>query len=907
MFRHNEPEAGASARKETLGQTASRDRAAEIGGERSPSGFHFHIDEPIEWSLSSNRTQIRGWCVHSVEGQISGIRVVWPTGEAYGRYGEPRPDVSHAFDLPHELENCGFKVPILLPSGKTTLTLQASARGEDWHELATWDALVPWYTVLPFFRPRSKEDPTSDYEAWIRRFERPNWLQTQSMKLRARRLHYRPLISVLLPTYNTPVNWLCNAIESVRRQTYPNWQLCISDDASTNPGVRKTIQRYVRRDRRITATFRKKNGHISASSNSALKLASGEFVALLDHDDELSRDALYAVALALNRNRELDVIYSDEDKINQYGTRFDPHFKSDWNPDLLTGQNCVSHLGVFRTSRLREIGGFRTGMEGCQDWDVALRLTEKISPHKVHHIPRMLYHWRAIPGSTALALDEKNYIRRSGHRMLTDYFAQQRVAAEVSAVKGGHWRIKYPLVDSPLVTIIIPTRDKCDLLKRCVESIHTRTTYRNYELLIVDNESQEPDALAYLAQLESSAETTVLRYHQPFNYSAINNLAAQRARGSVLCFLNNDIEITTPDWLEEMVSHALRPEIGAVGAQLLFPDDTLQHTGIVLGLGGPAGHVLYRFHSNTGGYYNHARLLCNYTAVTAACMVIRKTLFQRAGKFDEQNLAISYSDVDLCIRIAQLGYRNLYTPFSRHYHHESKSRGSDSSQTNAHRAASERDYMWRRWGVLLLHDPAYNPSLSLIREDYSLAVPPRVRPIWQAHLGDAKPLSADEAAHAPAYWSRPISRARERAATGTTLASEVASELFRRLLKRTPRADELFELARQLRAGVTVKEIVSDLVASSEFSQHVNTSSPEGSVAVCFLRVLHREPSETELDSGRAVVNQRGAVDLAHRLVHSVEYENRFGANAVPHAESEAAARLSWHAAADAPRCRAAA
>lgn len=878
-----------------------------IGGESSDSGFHFHIDEPLEWSLRSNRIQIRGWCVHRSNGQISGIRVVWPTGEAYGRYCEPRPDVSHAFELSHELENCGFKIPILLPSGKTTLTLQATSDGGDWHDLKSWDAVVPWYTVLPFWRQRSDQDPSTDYEAWVRRFEQPRWWHRQSMKLRARRLMYRPLISVLLPTYNTPTNWLRNAIESVRHQTYPYWELCISDDASTQPEVRDTIRCYLRRDCRIKATFRKTNGHISASSNSALKLASGEFVALLDHDDELSSDALYAVALALNANRELDLVYSDEDKINQYGTRFDPHFKSDWNPDLLSGQNCVSHLGVFRTSRLREIGRFRVGLEGCQDWDVALRLTAKIPPHKVHHIPRVLYHWRAIPGSTALALDEKNYIRRSGYRMLTDYFAQQGIAAEVTAVKGGHWRIRYPLIDFPLVTIIIPTRDKSDLLHRCIESIRTKTSYPNYELLIVDNQSREPEALAYLDQLEASGSATILRGSQPFNYSGINNIAVQHARGSILCFLNNDIEIATADWLDEMVSHAIRPEIGAVGAQLLFPDDTLQHTGIVLGLGGAAGHVLYHFHSNTGGYYNHARLLCNYTAVTAACMVIRKALFVRAGKFDDENLPISYSDVDLCIRVTQLGYRNLYTPFSRHYHHESKSRGSDFSQKNVERSTVEREYMWKRWGTLLLHDPAYNPNLSLLREDYSLAVPPRIQPIWRAHLGDIKPVPAEEAARPPAYWSRPITRETRSAATAASAASEVAMQVYRRLLKRTPTGTELMRAATELREGRTVKEMIADLVMSREFARDVRTLSPEEAVAFCFLRILHRLPAEDELNRARAVVQKSGAIVLAQKLLHSIEYENRFGTNTIPYTEAEAGKSVTWRGACGSVTNRAAA
>jgi GT2 family glycosyltransferase len=459
-------------------------------------------------------------------------------------------------------------------------------------------------------------------------------------------------------------------------------------------------------------------------------MARGEFVALLDHDDEFARDALYAVALELNRARDAVLIYSDEDKIDQYGWRFDPYFKSDWNPDLLTAQNCISHLGVFRTANLRKIGGFAEGVEGCQDWDIALKITEGIPASQIRHIPRVLYHWRAIPGSTALALGEKSYIDVTGRKMLEDHFERLGEEVEIEPVEGGHWRIKYALKESPLVTIIIPTRNQAGLLRRCIESVIESTSYRKYEFLIVDNQSDDSAAVNYLSTLATSG-IPIVQYTEPFNYSAINNAAVNMARGDLICFLNNDMEVITPEWLEEMVFHACRPEIGAVGAKLLFPDDTLQHTGIVLGLGGPAGHILYKFNSNTGGYYNRARLVCDYSAVTAACMVIRRSTFEEVGGFDEKNLAVSYNDVDLCLRIQAAGYRNLYTPFAQLYHHESASRGEDATEQNRARSQSEIEYMWKQWGDLLLHDPAYNPNLSLERENYSLASPPRISGLWE--------------------------------------------------------------------------------------------------------------------------------------------------------------------------------
>ncbi|MDB6148455.1 MAG: glycosyl transferase family 2, partial [Spartobacteria bacterium] len=725
-----------------------------VGGIRTDEGYHYFVDNPRSWTLGDFRTKVSGWCVSLEKRKLTGVRALWQGGEAIGRYGEPRPDVTHAFGLRKEMEKCGFRLSVKLPAGKTALHLQVCDEEGRWHELAQFNAKVPRYLALPFWpRARSTEDPAENYQSWIEHYEQPNRLQMLELKRRARSLPHKPLISVLLPTYNTPRKWLTAAIESVRRQTYSHWELCISDDGSSNPEVRQVLDSYVKRDSRIRVTYRDVNGHISASSNSALALARGEFVALLDHDDEFPPYALYAVALELNRSPDLDLIYGDEDKIDEHGGRYDPYFKSDWNPDLLTAQNCISHLGAFRTERLREIGGFQEGVEGCQDWDIALRITEGIPASRIRHIPRVLYHWRAIPGSTALALEEKNYIDRTGRKMLTEHFERLGVSAAVTPVEGGHWRIKYAITSEPLVTIIIPTRNQGRLLRRCLESIDKKTGYRNYELLIVDNRSNELESISYLSELRQRG-IKILNYTRPFNYSAINNAAVKDARGDLVCFLNNDMEVITPEWLEEMVSHALRPEIGAVGAKLYFPDETLQHTGIILGLGGPAGHVLYKFNGNTGGYYNRARLVCNYSAVTAACMMVRKSVFAEVGGFDQENLPVSYNDVDLCLRILAAGYRNLYTPFAQFYHHESASRGEDASKENRARSQAEIEYMWKRWGQLLLRDPGYNPNLSLQREDYSLAAPPRLKPIWEESALDEPGTPVPAISEMPSSWMR---------------------------------------------------------------------------------------------------------------------------------------------------------
>lgn len=868
-----------------------------VGGIRTEEGFHYYIDMPKNWALNDFRTKLSGWCVRPKGEKPTGIRVIWPGTETVGRYGEPRPDVSHAFALPKHLETCGFRISLMLPAGKTLLKLQVRDETGEWHELAQFAASVPRYLALPFWPARrSTEDPAENYESWIDRYERPDRSQLQELKRRARVLPYQPLISVLLPTYDTPRCWLIAAIESIRRQIYSNWELCISDDASTNPEVRQVLDSYVRRDSRIRATYRDVNGHISASSNSALALAGGEFVALLDHDDEFSLYALYAVALELNRSPNLDLIYSDEDKIDEHGSRYDPYFKSDWNPDLLTAQNCVSHLGVFRTERLRAVGGFHEGVEGCQDWDIALRVTEGIPASRIRHIPRVLYHWRAIPGSTALALEEKNYIDRTGRKMLTDHFERLGVDAEVTPVEGGHWRIRYLITSQPLVTIIIPTRNQAPLLRRCLDSVQKKTSYRTYELLIVDNKSEESESINYLRELNRQG-AQILSYTGQFNYSAINNFAAKQARGDLLCFLNNDMEVIAEEWLEEMVSHALRPEIGAVGAKLYFPDETLQHVGIILGLGGPAGHVLHKFNGNTGGYYNRARLVCNYSAVTAACMVLRKELFEKVGGFDEKNLPVSYNDVDLCLRIQAAGYRNLYTPFAQLYHHESASRGDDTTNANLSRSQAEIEYMWRRWGALLLDDPGYNPSLSLTRQDYSLAAPPRIRPIWQEPIAEEFLATLAPDTQIPAYWNRTQEPPRLTLDRISNSAAEVIAATHQRVLKRTPDPAHVVAGSIALRQGSTLQTIIAELAQSAEFRSDIqrNSGSLEAAARLCYDRLLARAPDEEDLRQLMRVVEENGWNAAIAKLIYSHEFNHRFGVYTVPFPKYAPEMKLTWN------------
>ena len=574
-----------------------------------------------------------------------------------------------------------------------------------------------------------------DYDSWIKIHDTLTAADRCAIRQHIERLDYKPVISVIMPVYNTDRRWLRAAIDSVVEQLYDKWELCIADDASTEFHVKRILEEYRTKDRRIKVIFREKNGHISVASNSALELATGKFVALLDHDDVLPEHALYTIAVEVNDHRDADLIYSDEDKINDEGRRYDPYFKPDWNPDLFLSQNLVSHLGVYRTSIIRQIGGFRPGYEGSQDWDLAMRVVESIPLVHIRHVPHILYHWRAIRGSAALTEDQKNYVHAAQFKTLQSNFDRSGDDVAILPAVGGYWRIRYPLPQSaPHVTLLIPTRNGLSLLQRCLGSLFDKTTYPNFDVIILDNQSDDPDMLVYLSELERTKAVQVLRYNAPFNYAAINNYGVRHARGEIIGLLNNDVEVISPDWLEEMVTHALRPDIGAVGAMLYFPDDTIQHAGVILGLGvyGVAAHPYQRRPRGLQGQMGRALLVQNLTAVTAACLVLRRAVFEEVAGMDELNLPVAFNDVDLCLRIREAGYRNLWTPYAELYHRESASRGFDDIPNKKVRFQKERDYMISRWGEVLVSDPAYNPNLALDQDGFMLAYPPRVAKPWLA-------------------------------------------------------------------------------------------------------------------------------------------------------------------------------
>ncbi|MHB8792721.1 MAG: glycosyltransferase family 2 protein [Thermoleophilia bacterium] len=520
----------------------------------------------------------------------------------------------------------------------------------------------------------------------------------------------RPLISIITPVYNVDEIWLSKCIDSVIGQIYPDWELCLADDASTAPHVRDILERYQAADPRIKVVFLDQNRGIGAATNAALELASGEFIGLLDNDDELTPDALFHMVKLINENPGADMIYSDEDKLNSHGQLCEPFFKPGWSPELLTSHMYSCHFGVYRKSIADRIGVFREGYDGSQDYDFVLRFTEETD--KVFHIPRILYHWRMIPGSTAERYEHKDSDVPSLKALSHAMHRRGLNGTVVRGMEPGTFRLRPCIKDDPKVSIIIPTKDRVDLLEKCVESIRKKTTWPNFEIIVMDNGSSESETIAYLGQLEGRPACRVLRYDGPFNYSAINNRAASEAVGEYLVFLNNDTEVYSVDWLESMMELAQLPEIGAVGPKLIYPDDSIQHAGIVLGLGGIGNPSFYRTADMKRTYFNQAAVIKNYSAVTGACMMVRKEVFIGLGGFDEENLPIAYNDIDFCLRLREKDLRVVYTPFATLYHDEGASRGYGHDP--------ETDYMVTKWGHVIEDDPYYNPNLARNSFDFSL-------------------------------------------------------------------------------------------------------------------------------------------------------------------------------------------
>lgn len=591
-----------------------------------------------------------------------------------------------------------------------------------------------WQPEIPFpmpIRPEPvKEEPkptklstTTVYERWQKQNE-PRPADYQRMKETVQFLAYKPLISVLLPVYNPPEAFLREAIDSVIAQIYPNWELCIADDASPDLYIRELLEEYAAKDKRIKIVFRTENGHISRCSNSALELATGEYISLLDHDDLLRPEALYEVVFLLNRHPEADMIYSDEDKIDEIGNRCEPFFKPDWCPDAFLSRMYTCHLGTYRRAILNHIGGFRVGYEGSQDYDLVLRFTEQTE--NIFHIPKVLYHWRIHRQSAASGSEAKPYAYIAAQKAVADALQRRGEPGRLQDVPDyiGYFNVRYEIRVPQRVSIIIPSRDLGHDLDQCLKSIFSLSTYPDYEVILIDNGSTEPYALEVIQAWEKQEPERFYchRLDIPFNYSKLNNYGVSQSTGQYLLFLNNDTEVITADWIEGMVEQAQRPSIGAVGAKLLYPDDTIQHAGVAMGIGGVAGHILLQFPGESSAYFCQLVTVNNYTAVTGACLMCRREVFEQIGGFNETNLVVAFNDIDLCLRIISAGFRIVLPPHVKLYHHESKSRGSEDTAEKLARFHKEVQYMHDRWQSFIDYDPCYSPNFTRKQTDCSLQI-----------------------------------------------------------------------------------------------------------------------------------------------------------------------------------------
>ena len=531
------------------------------------------------------------------------------------------------------------------------------------------------------------------------------YLEEQRKNIERKELKYRPLISFIVPTYNVSKPLLKECLDSLLNQSYDNFEICISDDHSTLEETIEVLKEYEQKYDQIHVTYRKKNGHISEASNTAISLAKGEFIALIDNDDTIEKDSLYYVVEALNQNKKLDMIYSDEDKIDFKGNYMEPHFKPDYSPDTLMGVNYICHLCVLRTSLVRKIGGFRKAYDGSQDYDLFLRITEKTK--EIYHIEKVLYHWRQTATSTAGYLGNKSYAYLAGKKALEDSLKRREIKGEVIDNKRvSTYLVKY-WTNKPLISIIIPMRDQAKISRRCLESLYQKNTYSNFEIIVIDNGSCEKETKDLFLEYQKKKNFKVIRDSKEFNYSSLNNEGVKHAKGEYLLFLNNDTKIIQEDTLEWMVGYAAQEHVGCVGVKLLYPDKLVQHAGVVLGFGGVAGHIYVANSYQDNGLFGRLVMPYNYTAVTAACLMIKKEKFLQVKGFDE-DLKVALNDVDLNLKILNQGYYNVCLSNVEVMHYESKSRGYEASKDKQERFKKEQEYMKKKWGHTLDRDKYFS-------------------------------------------------------------------------------------------------------------------------------------------------------------------------------------------------------
>ncbi len=562
-------------------------------------------------------------------------------------------------------------------------------------------------------------DNDYDYGEWYE-LTRPS--EEELEKQRETVFEYEPKFSILIPVYKTPERYLKELLESIRNQTYGNWEVCIADGSPKGESTERILKRFVQQDSRFKYVILGENKKIAGNTNAAMDMARGDFIVLADHDDTLTENALFECARAINQDPRIDVLYSDEDKLDMDGQAlFDPHFKPDFNPDLLTSVNYICHLFVVKRELAKQVGGFDQAFDGAQDYDFIFRCTE--GARKVSHIPKVLYHWRCHMNSTASNPESKMYAFEAGARAIKAHYERMGISVD-SVEKGvdfGIYHTRFRLEEEPLVSVIIPNKDHKEDLELCLSSLLDKGTYQNLEVIVVENNSTDPQTFRYYEDLQKKRPNVqVVTWEKGFNFSAINNFGVEFSKGEYLLFLNNDVELIEPDTVRELLGYCMRQDVGVVGARLLYQDDTIQHGGVVIGFGGIAGHTFIGLHQAENSYFHRAMCAQDYSAVTAACMMSKRSLFDQVGGFREE-LAVAFNDIDYCLKIRSLDKKVVYNPYALLYHYESKSRGLEDTPEKVERFNREVARFIGYWPEIVIGgDPFYNPNLTLRKSNFAL-------------------------------------------------------------------------------------------------------------------------------------------------------------------------------------------
>lgn len=697
-----------------------------------------HLDSNLEMErFEENQFILTGW---SAAGEETACKVIVDgtevSTEVHWKY---RKDVVDVIPELSSDAKCGFEVYVP-DKGGSKLTLELSADGRESTYVAALDkirhgengqdtanifqkTLRYWKnyglknTIKKVCQKLSGQRDYGNYEDFLKKY---GVKEEELARQRQEVFENGPSFSIAVPLYQTKEKYLREMIESVQAQTYTNWELCLADGSGREHSLQPVVGEYIAKDKRIKYCLLDSNEGIAGNTNEALKMADGDFVVLTDHDDLLSPEALYQCAKAVQKEPQTDVIYSDEDKVDMSGKKFfEPHFKSDYNIDLLCTMNYICHLFVVRRDVMERAGLFESCYDGAQDHDFILRCTEK-AEHIVH-IPKVLYHWRCHAQSTSENPESKLYAFENGCKAVKAHYDRTGIPAEVEQGPFyGMYRTHYLWKEQPLVSILIPNKDHAADLKKCMDSIEEKSTYRNFEFIIVENNSTEEETFSYYKEIEKRDNVRVLYYKEDFNYSRINNFGAKEANGEYFLLLNNDTEMIEPDSIKEMLDVCMRPDVGIVGAKLIFEDNTIQHAGVIIGFGGIAGHAFIGQDRDDNGYFSRIISVQDLSAVTAACLMVRRSVFDEVEGLNEE-FKVAFNDIDFCLKVRKAGYLVVYNPYAQFYHYESKSRGQENSADKVARFQQEIGLFGERWGELLENgDPYYNPNLTLDKADFSL-------------------------------------------------------------------------------------------------------------------------------------------------------------------------------------------